>query len=181
MTTDKERLKNICPVCFAYMLDMQTRHLIKDKFKKCPSCGFTKKVEPMLLTIDDLLMHKYKLEDLPQEHQDNLKILLERVNKMILDYGKPLTVTSGYRSLEDHLKIYEKKGITDKSKIPMGSRHLSGCAVDLYDDGLVVTHWLKEDECRRANQYDLYFEDGNSNWVHAQIIKPKSGNKFFKP
>ena len=40
------------------------------------------------------LLHGKNLEDLPQEHQDNLSVLLERINKVRALWGKPITVTS---------------------------------------------------------------------------------------
>ena len=48
-----------------------------------------------MISMDELLNNKYKLEDQSQEIQDNLAILLDRVNQIRLLWGKPMIVTSG--------------------------------------------------------------------------------------
>lgn len=116
------------------------------------------------------------------EIKANIEKLLIAVNKMRLAYGKPLQVTSGYRSLEDHLAIYAAKGIIDQSKIPMQSNHLKGLAVDL----VPLSGSVKEFQDWIIKNYadkDLYFEDFeySKSWVHAQLPAPKSNNRFFKP
>jgi hypothetical protein len=117
--------------------------------------------------------------------------LLKKVNIIRTRWNKAMTVTSGVRTLADHLRIYKDKGITDQSKIPMKSKHLEtvteAAAVDIADAGLLLTKWLKDTpEGRQAlNDADLYCEDGNSNWVHFQnkpfgSYKP-GGTRWFKP
>lgn len=117
-----------------------------------------------------------------KEHLENLEDLLVKINRLRVTYGKPLKVTSGYRSIEDHLRIYKEKGITDKTKIPMQSNHLKGLAVDL----VPLTEPIEKLHAWILHNYadkDLWFEDFSisKNWLHAQIIPPKSGSKFFKP
>jgi uncharacterized protein YcbK (DUF882 family) len=129
--------------------------------------------------MEELLKGK-KLADLPQEHQENLAILLEKMNKIRDLWGKPMTVTSGYRSLEDHLRIYAEKGITDHSKIPMKSKHLYGQACDVFDPDLSMTKWLK-DNPNILIDLDLYCEQGNKNWTHYQIVPPSSKSRWFLP
>lgn len=92
-----------------------------------------------------------------------------------------MTVTSGLRTMEDHLRIYREKGITDPAKIPMKSKHLIGAAVDIYDPGLEITKWLKEDESAKLIAAELWCEEGNKNWVHFQIYSPASGHRWFYP
>lgn len=133
-----------------------------------------------MITMDELLNHKYYLANQTDDVQKNLSQLLIRVNLVRVKWAKPMTVTSGFRSMEDHLRIYAAKGITDKSKIPMKSRHLIGAAVDIADEGLLITKWLKEDtEVLKGAQ--LWCEEGNKNWVHFQIVPPASGNRWFLP
>ena len=127
------------------------------------------------------LIGDHDMNSLPQEHQDNLYILLERINNVRSLWGKSMTVTSGYRSLEEHLAIYAKKGITDKSKIPMKSKHLFGQAVDIFDPELSLTKWLKENNSQRLVDIKFWCEEGNKNWVHFQISPPNSGNRWFLP
>lgn len=126
------------------------------------------------------LLGKYKLGDQSQEIQDNLAILLIRVNYVRTLWSKPMTVTSGLRSMEDHIRIYKEKGITDASKIPMSSRHLTGRAVDVSDPNLDLTKWLK-DNPKVLEDAQLWCEDGNKNWTHFQIIPPVSGKRWFLP
>ncbi len=122
---------------------------------------------------------------IPIEHQKNVHLLLEKVNKLRDAYGKPLKVTSGYRSLQKHLAIYAAKGITDQSKIPMKSNHLSGLAVDVVPVEDPVSHlhdWIHANESLMAD-IGLWFEDFSSTptWTHIQIVAPKSGKMFFMP
>ena len=126
-----------------------------------------------------------RTNDLPKEHLDNLVKLHDKINKLRDAYGKPLRVTSGYRSLEKHLAIYAAKGITDKKKIPMQSRHLSGLAVDLAPVKEPVSDLQKfiKNNIALMQEIGLWFEDFSktSTWVHAQIVPPKSGKIFFMP
>lgn len=138
-----------------------------------------------MIQMDELLKGA-KLEDQTPDIQANLKVLLERVNNIRIGWGQPMTVTSGLRTMEDHLRIYrekaEKAGVPfDKSKVPMKSKHLVGAAVDIFDPGLVLTKWLKENNSQRLVDAQLWCEEGNSNWVHFQIFPPGSGNRWFYP
>lgn len=119
------------------------------------------------------------------EHSKNIQILLEKVNRLAEAYGKPLRVTSGYRSKAKHLAIYAAKGITDQSKIPMQSNHLKGLAVDFVPVEDPVAHlqdWIKQNESL-ISEIGLWFEDfsATKTWVHAQAVAPKSGKRFFMP
>lgn len=139
-----------------------------------------------MISFKDMISGK-SLVDIPIAHQQNLDDLIRKMN-VILDaaeqagVGRFSTVTSGYRYLQDHLRIYKSKGISD-DKVPMKSKHLSGQAVDIYDPDLRLTMWLKTDPKAivLAQEQGLYFEDGNTNWVHAQTVPPKSGRRWFMP
>lgn len=119
---------------------------------------------------------------LPADIKANLLKLLEKLTRVRLAYGKPMTVTSGLRTMEDHLRIYKEKGITDKSKIPMKSNHLYGIAADISDPKGEFKKWIKEN-MKLMEELGLYFEDFDSTptWVHIQFKAPASGNRFFKP
>ena len=134
-----------------------------------------------MITMKELLKGA-EFDLLPEEHQQNLLELLVLLNKFRNLYGKPMFVTSPYRTMEDHLRIYRQKGIADTSKIPMKSKHLSGQACDFADpDGelkaFIMNH-LSEIE-----QYGIWFEDfaHTPGWVHMQSVAPKSGKRFFIP
>lgn len=120
-----------------------------------------------------------------KEHLENLEDLLVKLNAFRSAYGKPLRVTSGYRSLEKHLAIYAAKGITDKTQIPMKSNHLFGLAADLVpieDDVKHFQDWILAN-VKLMEEIGIWFEDFDytKTWVHVQIVPPKSGNRFFKP
>ncbi len=122
---------------------------------------------------------------LPQEYQDNINDLLVKVNIIRKEWGKPMKVTSGFRSKADHIRIYKeiaaKKGVKfDISKVPMGSQHLKGAAVDIFDPKLELTAFLKA-RPELLKDTDLYCEEGNKNWVHFQIFSPRSGKRWFLP
>lgn len=122
------------------------------------------------------------LADIPIAHQQNLQDLLNKVNQVRTAWAKPMTVTSGYRSMQDHLRIYSQKGITDKSKIPMQSNHLYGKACDISDPKRELQAWCKANESLLAS-IGLWMEDFSATptWVHFQIVPPKSGKRFFMP
>lgn len=139
-----------------------------------------------MITFNDMLKGK-SISDIPIAHQHNIEDLLKRVNHLLEEASKQeigvfQTVTSGYRFLQDHLRIYRSKGIPD-SKIPMGSNHLKGLAIDIFDPNLILTNWIKMNPVgiSLAENLGLYFEDGNKNWVHAQCVPPKSGKRWFLP
>lgn len=120
--------------------------------------------------------------ELPKEYESNLNILLERINELESKFGKfKFIVTSGFRDMANHLRIYKEKGITDKSKIPMKSKHLTCEAVDISDPEFVLTKWCKENE-KVLEEIGLWCEDDTSvKRLHLQIVAPASGKRFFKP
>lgn len=138
----------------------------------------------MAINMQEILGKNVKIEDQPQNIQSNLATLLDKVNKLRALYGKPLIVTSGLRTMAQHLAIYAQKGITDKTKIPMKSNHLFGSAVDFSDPDLSITKWLK-DNPKVLEDCGLFCEEGNSNWVHCQSVPfgsyKKGGTRWFRP
>jgi LAS superfamily LD-carboxypeptidase LdcB len=137
-----------------------------------------------MISMAELLQGK-KLEEQKIDVQANLTTLLQRVNMIRTAWAKAMTVTSGLRTMEDHIRIYkekaEKAGVPfDLSKVPMGSRHLTGGAVDISDPKLELTAWLKANP-KVLEDAGLWCEEGNANWVHFQISPPKSGNRWFYP
>lgn len=166
----------ICPICMAWM----QLHPELKSFRKCPTCAYSTKEPKSMISMEEILNHKYELDKQSDEIQKNLLELLEKVNKVRTQWGKPMIVTSGLRSMEDHLRIYKEKGITDPAKIPMKSKHLYGQAVDISDPDLELTKWLK-DNPKVLEDIGLWCEEGNKNWVHFQIVPPASGHRWFLP
>lgn len=132
------------------------------------------------------LLGDNKLEDQSEEIQKNLQDLLEKINKVRAAYAKPMTVTSGLRSMQHHLDIYAAKGITDKSKIPMKSKHLFGFACDIADSNGKLKEWVNQN-IALMEQLGFWFEDfsATKTWVHFQIVPfgsyKSGGTIFFKP
>lgn len=137
-----------------------------------------------MISMDELLEGK-SLEDQSDDIQANLAVLLERVNKIRTLWANAMTITSGLRTMEDHLRIYREKAAKagvpfDESKVPLKSKHLYGQAVDIADSGLGLTAWLKANPQVLVDA-ELWCEEGNTNWVHFQILPPRSGNRWFLP
>jgi len=60
---------------------------------------------------------------------ERLIIVLQEIRNTI---GKPIIITSGYRTMKTHIEIYKKKyGDHWEDKIPYHSKHLKGLAVDM--------------------------------------------------
>jgi uncharacterized protein YcbK (DUF882 family) len=113
--------------------------------------------------------------------QDNLDILLKKINEIRAAYGKPMKITSGLRTMEDHLRIYAEMGITEKSKIPMKSKHLFGQACDVSDPDGKLMDWCIANE-KVLEKVGLWCEvRDDKKRVHFQIVPPQSGKRFFNP
>lgn len=120
---------------------------------------------------------------LTSAQEANLIVLLSRINQIRTAWAKPMTVTSGFRSPEDQRRIYkeiaQRKGLTT-IRIPMGSRHLEGSAVDIADPDGSLMEWTKNN-VSLLEQVGLWIEADTKGWVHYQSKPPSSGNRFFKP
>lgn len=132
-----------------------------------------------MITFKELLKG-YLISDIPINHQHNMETLLKSINIVRTEYGKPMIVTNCYRSMQHHLDIYYNKGITDKSKIPLKSNHLTGRAVDIADPTGSLYAWCKSNT-EVLERSGLWCEEGTIGWVHFQIVPPASGNRWFNP
>lgn len=131
-------------------------------------------------------LNKFRTTD-NSDHESNLLILLSKINQIRKAYGKAMTVTSGYRTKEDHIRIYKniaksKNLPFDLSRVPMASKHLSGQAVDILDQYGELKKWINNN-LQFCIDLGFYFEDFNytPTWVHWQLAPPKSGKRFFIP
>lgn len=67
----------------------------------------------------------------------NLRRLAEKLEEVRELLGnRPMRITSGFRTVADHYRIYREMGVTNKARIPMGSHHLNGTAADFMVDGM---------------------------------------------
>ena len=122
------------------------------------------------------------------DHKFNLQQLHHKLNFIRVLYAKPMLVSSGYRSKEDHFRIYND--INEKRKqrgdqeltIPWKSNHLQGAAADIHDEFQGLQKWLS-DNLDVVEHLGLYMEkfEHTPNWVHFQIYPPKSGLRLFNP
>lgn len=118
-------------------------------------------------------------EDFNDEIKENAFELIRRINA--LGYLPPMYFSSCLRSKKVHKRIYEEKGIPE-DKIPWGSKHLYGKAVDVADPNNTLQEWLVKNEDRLA-WHKLWCEafTHTPGWVHFQSEPPKSGKRFFIP
>lgn len=118
---------------------------------------------------------------IPVDHRVNLFRLHYVSNYIRRLWDHPMVVTSGYRTLEDHRRIYREKNIPE-DKIPMKSCHLIGAALDISDPHQKLQEWIC-DHLHIIEEVGVYLEMFSSTptWVHMQIFPPKSLNRFFEP
>lgn len=128
-----------------------------------------------MIDLKDLLMGRVEFSDLPKEHQDNLLILLERINRLYSKYCKTMKVNDGYRRPQDN----------PKNGSPT-SWHFKGAAVDIDDnDSGDFAKWCLSN-LKILKDLNLWMEDprwtnGCGSWCHFQIYPPKSGKRVFIP
>ena len=111
--------------------------------------------------------------DYTQEVSDNIDKLLIPLNKFREAYGKPMTVTSGWRPPSINA------GTTGAAK---KSNHMLGLACDFLDKDGALDKFCMEN-LSLLEDLGLYLEhpDSTPNWCHLQCVPPKSGNRVFKP
>jgi uncharacterized protein YcbK (DUF882 family) len=123
-----------------------------------------------MITLKELNPHSYPTTP---EIDANLVILLEKLNKLRADYGKPMSVSSGLRSQADQARINPS---APKSK------HLLGAACDFVDKDGEIDKWCLAN-ISKLKEYGLYLEspEKTPGWSHLQSQQPKSGNIVFLP
>lgn len=118
-------------------------------------------------------------EDFNDEIKENAFELIRRINALC--YTPPMVFSSCLRSKKVHERIYKEKGVP-ADKIPWGSKHLYGKAVDVADPKGLLQSWLIKNE-EKLKDEGLWCEafTHTPGWVHFQSEPPKSGKRFFKP
>lgn len=137
-----------------------------------------------MITIEELL-GKYEFKDLDKESQDNLLILLHKINKVRKLYNNKMLATSGVRTREDQIRIYKQKmgSSFDINKVPFKSKHLVGAAVDIFDPDQKLQKWCLDHQKELA-EIGLWMEDFKytKNWCHFQCLPYgswKEGKSIF--
>lgn len=150
--------------------------------------------ENKLISVPDYLMGRVTLETLPDETVRNINTLIPKVNELLDAFYKanPIEpkheVSSGIRTKEDHIRVYEEINAKRKAKnlptltVPWRSKHLTGAAVDIEDKNDKLKNWILLN-IKLLEDLGLYCEafSHTNTWVHIQCISPKSGNRFFIP
>lgn len=115
---------------------------------------------PFLITRDEILMGRDKEFPLTPELEKNLLKLLESLNYLRYDYGKPMTVSSGYRP-----GYYNKNAGGAKS-----SAHLTCEACDFGDVSGDLDSWCMANQ-DKLRKYGLRLEHPSytKNWCHLDI------------
>lgn len=136
-----------------------------------------------MITYKELLSGN-NVNDVSIAHQHNLEITLKGINIIRAAYGKIMKPTNAYRSMQDHLRIYSQKGITDPSEIPMRSKHLAGLAVDIYDPNKELYNWCKNNP-QVMDEANVWLEERQGPWQHFQFAPFGSyrpgGSRWFNP
>lgn len=129
-----------------------------------------------MITLQELNPHGYTTT---VEIQNNLNILLERINKIRAAYGKPMRVTSGLRSEADQHRINPG---APKSK------HCIGGACDILDDEVGTLWFWCINNLQILKDTGLWLEHGcythntsHGFWTHFQVLPPASGHRIFIP
>jgi len=133
-----------------------------------------------MISLEELLSGN-KYNEMPMPFRINLENLHMRMNAIRSLYNKPMIVTSGYRTKEQHKSIYLKKGVNEVD-IKYRSQHLIGNACDIYDPNGDLKSWCNNN-VEVVESYQLWLEDFNytPRWVHFQTLPPLSYKRFFIP
>lgn len=108
-----------------------------------------------------------------QEISDNLDQLLEVLNKVRAEYGKPIIVNSGWRPPSIN---------SQTPGAATNSAHCLGLAVDFKDDDGSIMKWVLNN-LQLMKDLGIYLEDfrWTNTWTHMGLVVPKSKNRIFVP
>lgn len=125
-----------------------------------------------MISRDEVLMGRDKEFPLTPELEANLSGLLVALNKFRSAYGKPMTVSSGYRP--GH---YNKDAGGAK-----GSAHEVCLACDFHDSDGAIDAWALAN-IAFLEHAGLYLENPNNTngWSHLSTRRPGSGKTVFNP
>lgn len=125
------------------------------------------------ISVDEVLMGKITLEQLPDDMKKNINMLVPKVNDVIELFGQYRAINSGYRTPEDQARI--------NPSAPQ-SKHLVCAAVDLEDKDRKLMSWCLS-HLDILTRLGLWMENPTKTptWIHLQCLPPKSGNRIFNP
>jgi hypothetical protein len=128
-----------------------------------------------MISKNEVLMGRDKTypQDYTKEISDNIDKMLIVLNKIRSAYGKPMTVSSGWRPAAVNSKL---------ANAGKKSNHMLGLACDFKDADGQLKDWVIANLKLMAD-LGVYIEDFNytKGWVHFQIVPPKSKKRVFIP
>jgi hypothetical protein len=124
------------------------------------------------ITPEEILTCGGQLCKLPPKYEGNFNKLLSSINKFRNIYGKGMVVTSGYRTPEHNKKI----GGASRSN------HCKILAVDIFDPNKNLAEYCLNN-LNVLEECGLWIEDPKytKNWVHFQVVPPRSKKRVFRP
>lgn len=128
-----------------------------------------------MISKDELLKGRDQqyASDYTAEISANLDKLLIPLNQIRTAYGKPMTVSSGWRPPAINAAT---------AGAAMRSKHMIGLACDIVDSDGQLMKWVLQN-LPLMKQLGIYMEDfrWTPSWVHFQLGGPGSGKRIFVP
>lgn len=138
-----------------------------------------------MVSIDEL----YKPEDLGRINHDDMISLTHlhyKLNCLRYFYQQPMTISSGFRTIEEQIALYKKLA----KPVVLGSQHLTGSAVDISDPRGDLKKFILKNMRFMEEQF-LFMESFTATggletgWVHLQLFPYGSWQPgmthFFQP
>lgn len=154
---------------------------------KIPGCKHFTWKEALWLPDEKRAVNDSELTD---EIKTNLIKTFQWMDKVREWIGKPISVTIALRTMAYHLELYRKineqrkvKGLPEQ-KIPMGSMHLVGRAVDFIISGMSCDEFKTKIRAdKKLDEWKLRMEkngDG-AGWIHLDDKEPGPSGREFNP
>jgi hypothetical protein len=126
-----------------------------------------------VISVAEYYMGRDKKYPLTDELRANAEEIVHKVNSLLLQFGEPRKVTSGWRPPQVNAAT---PGAAKRSL------HMTCEAVDLEDaDGQLDDWCLERPEV--LQQLNLWQEHpaATKGWCHLQVVPPRSGKRVFYP
>jgi len=126
---------------------------------------------------------------LTKAHLWNLLYHYMAMNEVRAEFGKPMICTSGVRSKQEQIWIYNKINKARKKKglaslgVPLESSHVIAAGSDWKDPNGELFEFLTVTRPELMEELDLYIEEKKytPNHTHIQTVPVASGNRVFIP
>jgi hypothetical protein len=127
----------------------------------------------------------YKPNQIPTEYLAYFEITAQKVLDIEKDLGLEFIISSFFRSMAHHLRVYAAKGITNPDKIPMKSTHLRCQGIDLVPVKMKIkdAQALFTEEFLVKHNIWMEHEAHTPGWIHIQLVpypswKPGMSRKY---